>query len=103
VGRSCHPNIVVGAWIKEGFKMSFIKHFYNGFKEGFREFGQSINSIVNTGLLLFVYIIGSGFTFILAKISRKHFLETKLSDEADSYWIDVHSKEESFEDYLRQF
>jgi len=56
-----------------------MKPFYRGFKRGMRIFGENIALIINTFLLTIVYLIGVGLTSILAKITGKHFLDTKLS------------------------
>lgn len=82
--------------------MRELKQFFGGFKKGMGNFGQNIALIINTTLLFFVYIIGVGFTAMIAKIFGKHFLETKLSKK-DSYWSDLKLKKKSIEKYYRQF
>ena len=59
-------------------KMNKIFFFLSGFKEGMRQFGQTISIIINSGLLLIVYFIGIGFTSIIAKLFHKHFLDLNL-------------------------
>ena len=82
--------------------MNELRQFFNGFKKGMSNFGHNIALIINTILLTFVYLIGVGLTSIIAKIFRKHFLETKLSKK-DSYWSDLKLKKKKFEEYYRQF
>jgi len=79
-----------------------IYNFFNGFKKGFTEFGHNISLIVNTILLLFVYIFGVGPTSVFAKIVGKHFLEKKLNKN-DTYWNDLDLGKKDVEDYYRQF
>ena len=67
-----------------------------------KNFGQGIAVIINTILLTFVYLIGVGLTSIVAKISRKHFLEMNLSKN-DTYWSDLNLKKKSIDKYYRQF
>lgn len=78
-------------------------HFFEGFKEGFKEFGHNINLIVNTILLSIVYLIGVGITFIIAKSVKKYFLDLTLSKESETYWSDFSSKNKEIEEYYRQF
>ena len=59
--------------------MRLASSFLDGFKEGMRQFGQTISGIINSALLLLAYIVGIGLTFIFAKAFKKHFLETKIS------------------------
>lgn len=82
-------------------KMSGLKSFLKGFGKGMGNFGENISLIINVILLTFVYLIGVGLTSIVAKIFRKHFLETKLSKE--SYWSDLNLKKKPTKDYYRQF
>ncbi len=79
------------------------KLFFKGFKKGMHNFGGTIATIVNSGLLLIVYFIGVGITSIIAKLSGKHFLETKISKKRDSYWSDLNLKKKPIEEYYRQF
>ena len=76
--------------------------FVKGLKEGQKEFGETISTIINTVLLSFVYIIGVGLTSIFAKLCGKKFLNMKF-EKKDSYWTDLSIKAETKEDCLRQF
>ena len=75
--------------------------FFNGLKEGMKEFGQNITIIVNSILLGIVYIIGVGPTSIVAKIFGKKFLQNNL--EENTYWTDLNLEKETKEKYYRQF
>ena len=74
---------------------------WQGFKNGMKTFGDTLSAIVNSILLLFVYIVGVGITSIFAKISNKHFLEKDLDEE--SYWNDLDINEKNIEECYRQF
>ena len=82
--------------------MNKMKQFFKGFKKGMKNFGQGIALIINTILLTFVYLLGVGLTSIIAKISRKHFLEMDLSKNG-TYWSDLNLKKKSIDKYYRQF
>jgi len=77
-----------------------MKTFLKGFKKGMEHFGQGITIIVNSILLLAVYLVGVGLTSLCAKIFRKQFLNTKLTKEG-TYWTNVEKKEK--ETHYRQF
>ena len=79
-----------------------MRQFFKGLKKGMGNFGYNIALIINTILLSFVYVVGVGFTSTIAKIFRKHFLETKLSNKG-SYWSDLNLKKKPIEKYYRQF
>jgi len=76
--------------------------FWEGFLQGFRNFGYKITSIVNFVLLFFVYFIGVGITWLFAKIFGKRFLDIKRG-EKDSYWIKEKIGKRKIEDYYRSF
>ena len=79
------------------------KSFLKGVKSGQRKFGESIAVIVNSILLSFVYFFGVGITSILAKISRKHFLDLKPYKSRNSYWEELNLGRERIEKYYKQF
>lgn len=83
--------------------MSGLKQFRNGFHEGMKEFGLTINVLVTTILLLAVYIIGIGFTAIIAKIAGKHFLHGTSVKQQESYWSALDAGKRPPDDYYRQF
>ena len=60
--------------------MKELKQFFKGFKKGMRNFGYNIALIINTLLLSLVYVVGVGFTSVIAKLFRKHFLKIIIID-----------------------
>lgn len=82
--------------------MKELKQFLMGFRRGLESFGNNITIIINSVLLFIAYFIGIGFTAILAKLTRKHFIERKLSNKK-SYWSDLNLKKKPIEKYYRQF
>jgi len=83
--------------------MKKLKQFFKGFKKGFKDFGMNIANIINSLLLLIVYIIGVGLTSIVAKLVGKHFLEDKKPSNKKSYWKELGLKKKPTEEYYRQF
>ena len=77
-------------------KIDFIKNFWKGFKR----FGENIGLIVNSFLLFFIYFIGIGLSFIIAKIMKKKFLDT---EKKDSYWQKLNLAKKKEDYYYRQF
>jgi hypothetical protein len=67
-----------------------------------RNFGYNIALIINTLLLSLVYVVGVGFTSVIAKLFRKHFLKIIISKK-NSYWYDLNLKKKPIEEYYRQF
>lgn len=84
-------------------KMNRLKQFFKGFKEGMNDFGSCISTIINSALLLIVYIIGVGLTSLFAKLAGKHFFSRRPSSKKDTYWSDLNLKRKPIEDYYRQF
>ena len=81
--------------------MKKLKQFFNGFQKGVKDFSNNISTIINSTLLLIVYLIGVGFTALFAKIFGKHFLDMKK--KKDSYWHNLNLKNKPIEKYYRQF
>jgi len=79
-----------------------MKRFFKGFKNGTTLFGRNISILINSILLSIAYIIGIGLTAIVAKITRKSFLDIKKSNK-ETYWIDLNLKTKKQEEYHRQF
>lgn len=77
--------------------------FFSGFRKGFLDFGQFIAGIINWSLLSFAYFIGIGLPSIIAKLLKKHFLETKFSEKSNSYWLDLNFKKRDIKEHYRQF
>ncbi len=78
-----------------------MKEFFKGVQKGIKSFGHKISAIVNSALLLAVYVFGAGITSIIAKIAGKSFLDTKI--KKDTYWNDLDLKKKPMEKYYRQF
>lgn len=78
-----------------------MKEFFSGFQKGMKDFGHKISAIVNSALLLVVYVFGVGITSIIAKIVGKSFLDTKM--KKDTYWNHLDLKKKPMEKYYRQF
>ncbi|MCF7862269.1 hypothetical protein K9M79_08595 [Candidatus Woesearchaeota archaeon] len=74
---------------------------FKAFKKGMHNFTTNISIIINTILLIIVYFIGVGITFIFAKMVGKHFLDMKLSK--GSYWKTLNLKKKPMVSYYRQF
>lgn len=83
--------------------MNKLNEFFKGLKKGMSDFGHGISAIINSALLLVVYLIGVGLTSIFAKIIGKHFLQKKLSKNRLTYWSDLNLKKKPIEEYYRQF
>jgi hypothetical protein len=83
--------------------MSSAGLFFNGIKSGMNSFAKDISIIINTILLLIVYLIAVGFTSVLSKIMGKNFLSLKPDKKRDSYWLLIKPKEVSHDDYYKQF
>lgn len=78
-------------------RLNWFNEVYNGFKE----FGHDVASIVNFFLLLIVYILGIGPVSIIAKLSKKHFLDITFREKI-SLWKERKPIEKQ-EEYYRQF
>ncbi len=78
-------------------------NFFKDVKEGFRLFGEVIATLINSILLLIVYLIGVGFSYLIIKLSGRQLLRKKVDKNIKSYWIDLNLKKEEMEDYYRQF
>ncbi len=78
-----------------------MKQFITGLKKGMKLFGESLSTVVNTILLLIVYVIGVGLSAVIAKLFKKHFLD--FTHDKKSYWSDLNLKKKTMKDYYRQF
>ena len=88
---------------------SFISLFVQGFKNGMDQFGKSISSFINTILLTIVYVFGVGITSLVAKITKKKFLNIEQTQQKskkskkETYWQDLNLTKQDLENYYRQF
>lgn len=53
------------------------------FFDGMKEFGQDISYLINTLLVLIIYITGIGVSFLITKIIKKQLIDMT---EKESYW-----------------
>lgn len=77
--------------------------FLKGFKNGFKDFGNLINNIINIILLTIVYIIAIGPTSIILKLFKKKLLMIDKKENSSTYWTDYDLKTEPEENYYRLF
>ena len=77
--------------------------FLKGFKNGVKDFGQLISSIINIILLTILYIIAIGPTSIILKLFKKKLLILDKKENSPTYWADYDLKTEPEENYYRQF
>ncbi len=82
--------------------MTELKNFIKGFKEGLHNFGSNTSIIVNSVILLIIYLIPVGFTSIISKIINKKFLDIDNSKK-NTYWSDLNLKKKKINEYYRQF
>ncbi len=78
------------------------KNFLGGFREGFAEFGENIAMLVNSALLLVVYIAGVGLTSLFARAVGKKFLDEGFREKG-TYWQELGLKKKPRDDYYRQY
>ena len=83
--------------------MNFLKVFFTGFKCGFSAFGHNLTALINSFLLLVVYIFGVGLTALVAKLMGKHFINIRKGKNQDSYWAPLNLQKKPVDDYYRQF
>jgi hypothetical protein len=83
--------------------MSIPSSLLSGLKKGARDFGETLAIILNSLLLLLVYIFGVGLTSLIAKLAGKKFLETKPSKQQKSYWSSLSPRKRPIEEDYRQF
>jgi len=82
--------------------MTKLTSFIKGFQEGFHNFGSNTSIIINSILLLIIYLIPVGLTSIISKIVNKKFLYINNSKK-ETYWSDLNLKKKPIEEYYRQF
>lgn len=80
-----------------------IKYFFQGFKEGQKLFGEAVFGIFNFLMLTLVYFFGVGLTSIMAKLSKKKFLEENITPQNQTYWEDLNLNKHPLQEYYRQF
>lgn len=93
----------LGAIIYNWEYVKKIKPWLVSFKRGMNFFGQIISNLINSILLLIVYVIGVGITSIVAKTFKKKFLNMRLDFKAETYWEELGLSKRPIEEYYRQF
>lgn len=76
--------------------------FLRGFKEGFLTFGLGVNLVINTALMILVYICVVGPTSLASKTLKKEFLDMDKKTR-DSYWEKLQLRKKDLEEYYRQY
>lgn len=82
--------------------MSKGRDFLTGFGRGSQYFGCNLSVIINSILLLLVYLVGVGMTSVFARVAKKSFLDIRVVKK-DTYWSDLRLQKKSKESYYRQF
>jgi len=82
---------------------SKLARFFKGIPAGIKNFGSNTSNIINSVLLLIVYVAFLGTTSIIARISGKKFLNKIISKKKKTYWSDLNLKKKSMKTYYRQF
>lgn len=91
-----------------------LRSFFKGFKKGMREAGLCSAMVINSLLLLVVYVVAVGITALVARIAGKRFLDAHSSDQTSdrktnkskpnkSYWSDLNLTTKPLKEYYRQF
>ncbi len=84
--------------------MAAIKLFFKGLGSGFQEPGHLLARLINTLLLLIVFVFGVGPVAIISRLRGKRYLATKsFSQTATTYWQDCSLENKSKEDYTKLF
>ncbi len=66
------------------------------------KFAKVLGKIQTTIILFLIYFIGVGVISIIAFITRRDFLDKRLTDQ-ESFWRDRENKIPTLEDCKRQF
>lgn len=77
------------------------KGFLKSIKRALSSISKVISSVINSILLSIVYLLGVGPTSIIAKLSKKRFLDSKKSKT--TYWKPLNLNKKQTKSYYRQF
>jgi len=80
-----------------------IPRFLKIYFSGMRKFGLNITILINSLLLLFVYLVGIGITSIIAKLFNKSFLDIRIKKFKKSYWTKLDLGNENEKDHYKQY
>jgi len=83
--------------------MNELAGFASGIFEGMKEFGSNISIIVNSLLLLIVYVLGVGASSLAARMLNKKLFDFQISKSRSTYWIDMNMQKQGIAGYKRQF
>lgn len=78
-----------------------MKAFLAGFKAGSRLFAEKIAVLVNSLLLLPVYVLGVGTAALTARLLGKELLRKRPDAGAESYWKEAETPDKG--EYYRMF
>lgn len=79
------------------------KSFVAFIRESLKDFFNYVNQIINTVLLSIVYILAVSFTWFIAKIFKKKFLDLAIDKNKKTYWEDFEQGDKLNTNYFRQF
>ncbi len=80
--------------------------FFRGAKNGMCEAGLCSAAVVNSLLLLVVYVVAVGVTALVARTAGKRFLESPNSSgrkNRKTYWSDLNLTTKPLKEYYHQF
>lgn len=80
-----------------------IKTFLSGLKTGFKQFGESMNKVVNALLLSVTYFFGVGLVSLIARLQKKKLLDLKTEKSKETYYQGLMLSKKSKKEYYRQF
>jgi len=83
--------------------MEKLTFFFNGLKTGFKKPGHLISNIINTILLLFVFLFGIGIISLYFKIKNRDLLNLKAKLNGNSYWLEKNNRNSTKEDSFKPF
>jgi hypothetical protein len=81
---------------------AYFRVFFRDFKVGFRSFGESIVTLINSLLLVIVYIFGVGISSLFMGKKRKQLLDMAIDKTCTTYWKTTPLSKES-DSHYRQF
>lgn len=74
-----------------------------GMKTGCKEFGESVNKVVNAVLLSVTYLIGVGMVSMIARLQKKKLLDLKTDKNKETYYQGLMLSKKPKKEYYRQF
>lgn len=83
--------------------MSFFYAVLKNWGKGMRTFGKDLGAVINSAILLIMYVFGIGITSVVAKVLKKKFLKLKPTKSELSYWVDLDVKKQDPDEFYKQF